>query len=55
MMCRIKTYLRSTMATYYLSGLRLLNIYREREINTKRVTDVFAGHKPRPMVLQFWV
>lgn len=43
MMCRIKTYLCSTMATYYLSGLRLRNIYREREINTERVTDVLLG------------
>lgn len=55
MMRRIKTYLRSTMTTDRMSGLGLLNIYQETEINLDRVADVFAGRKPHPMALLFRV
>ena len=54
-MRRVKTYLRSTMTTKRLSGLGLLNIYREREINAERVVDVFARRKERRLSLLFKV
>jgi len=46
-MRRVKTYLRSTMGTERLSGLGLLNVYREREINAEHVVDIFAQRKDR--------
>ena len=54
-MRRVKTYLRSTMSTQRMSGLGLLNIYREREINAERVVDVFARRKERRLALLFRV
>ena len=54
-MRRVKTYLRNTMTTERLSGLRLLNIYQDREIHTKQVVDVFARRKERRLALIFKV
>ncbi|WAR23625.1 P52K-like protein [Mya arenaria] len=36
-MRRVKTYLRSTMGTERLSGLGLMNVYRDREISAERI------------------
>ena len=41
-MRRMKTYLRSAMSTERTSGLGLLNIFREREIDAEQVVDIFA-------------
>lgn len=54
-MRRLKTYLRSTMTTERMSGLGLLHIHREREINTERVVDTFARRKERRLALLFKV
>ena len=54
-MRRVKTYLRSTMSTERMSGLGLLNIYREREINVEEVVDIFARRKERRLALLFRV
>jgi len=54
-MRRVKTYLRSTMSTERMSGLGLLNIYREREINAEQVVDIFARKKDRRLALVFKV
>ena len=54
-MRRLKTYLRSTMSTERMSGLGLLHIHREREINTERVVDKFARRKERRLALLFKV
>jgi len=52
-MRRVKTYLRSSMGTERMSGLGLMNIYREREVCAQRVVDIFA--KPRRLALLFRV
>ena len=54
-MRRLKTYLRSTMSTERMSGLGLLHIHREREINAGRVVDKFARRKERRLALLFKV
>ena len=54
-MRRVKTYLRNTMTTETLSGLGLLNIYQDREINAEQVVDVFARRKERRLALIFKV
>lgn len=54
-MRRVKTYLRSTMGTQRLSGLGLMNVYREREILAERVVDTFANKKDRRLALLFKV
>lgn len=54
-MRRVKTYLRSTMGTERMSGLALLNIHREREIDLEEVVDVFARRKERRLALLFRV
>ena len=54
-MRRVKTYLRSTMTSKRLSGLGLLNIYREREIDIGAVIDTFARRKERRLALLFRV
>lgn len=52
-MRRVKTYLRNTMTTKRLSGLGLLNVYREKEIQTERVLDAFSRKKERKWALLF--
>lgn len=54
-MRRVKTYLRSTMTTKRMSGLGLLNIYRDREISAEQVVDIFARRKERRLALLFRV
>mgnify|MGYP000442282983 CR=1 FL=1 len=41
----VKTYLRNTMTTERLSGLGLLKIYQDREINAEQVVDVLPAAK----------
>ncbi|KAH3833222.1 hypothetical protein DPMN_106525 [Dreissena polymorpha] len=41
-MRRVKTYLRCTMGTEHMSGLVLLNIHREREMDLEEIIDIFA-------------
>ncbi|KAH3710951.1 hypothetical protein DPMN_070449 [Dreissena polymorpha] len=52
-MRRMKTCLRSTMGTERMSGLALLNIHREREIDLEEVVDVFARRKERCLAFYF--
>ena len=52
-MRRVKTYLRNTMTTKRMSGLGLLNIYREKEISHERVLDIFSRRKERKWALLF--
>lgn len=52
-MRRVKTYLRSTMTTNRMSGLGLLNIYREKEIAADHVLDIFSRKKERKWALLF--
>ena len=47
-MRRLKTYLRSTMSTGRLSGLGLMNIHKDRDIDTNHVIDAFARKKRSP-------
>ncbi|XP_052792424.1 52 kDa repressor of the inhibitor of the protein kinase-like [Mya arenaria] len=54
-MKRVKTYLRNTMTTERLSGLGLLNIYQERNINVEQVVDAFARQEDRRLALIFKV
>ncbi|XP_053405138.1 zinc finger MYM-type protein 1-like [Mercenaria mercenaria] len=54
-MRRVKTYLRNTMGTECMSGLGLLNIHRERDINAEEVVDIFARKKERRLALLFRV
>ncbi|KAH3840978.1 hypothetical protein DPMN_114436 [Dreissena polymorpha] len=54
-MRRVKTCLRNTMGTDCMSGLALLNIHREREIDLEEVVDVFARRKERRLALLFRV
>ena len=46
-MKRVKSYLRSTMTTERMSGLGLMNVYREMEINAELIIDKFAAKKKR--------
>ena len=46
-MRRVKTYLRNTMTTKQMSGLGLLNIYREKETSQERVLDIFSRKEKR--------
>ena len=50
---RVKTYLLSTMTTKRMSGLGLLNIYREKEIAAEHVLDIFSRKKERKWALIF--
>ena len=52
-MRRVKTYLRSTMSTGRLSGLGLLNIYKDKQIDTEAVVEIFARRKPRRLAFIF--
>ena len=52
-MRRVKTYLRNTMTTDRLSGLGLLNVYRERELTSESVLDKFTRMKNRKLALIF--
>ncbi|MES9885077.1 MAG: DUF4371 domain-containing protein [Sedimenticola sp.] len=54
-MRRVKTYLRATMTTHRLTGLALLNIYREHDLNVEHVIDEFARKKDRRLSLLFRV
>ncbi|WAQ95792.1 P52K-like protein [Mya arenaria] len=54
-MRRVKTYLRSTMGTERLSGLGLMNVYRDREISAERVVDKFANQQNRRLAFVFKV
>ncbi|KAH3881071.1 hypothetical protein DPMN_004995 [Dreissena polymorpha] len=54
-MRQVKTCLRSTMGTERMSGLALLTIHREREIDLEEVVDVFARRKERRLALLFRV
>ncbi|WAR14709.1 P52K-like protein [Mya arenaria] len=54
-MRRVKTYLRSTMGTERLSGLGLMNVYRDREISAERVVDKFANQQNRRLAIVFKV
>ena len=51
----VKTYIRNTITTERLSGLGLLKIYQDREINAEQVVDVFARRKERRLALIFKV
>lgn len=44
---RLKTWLRSTMSQERLTGLALLHILRERNIDPKKIIDRFADKKKR--------
>lgn len=52
-MRRLKTYLRATMSTERLSGLGLLHVHRDRELDAERVVDNFAARKNRRLALVF--
>lgn len=52
-MKRVKTYLRSTMTTERLSGLGLLNVYRDMEINSEYIVEKFAARKQRRLAFIF--
>ena len=52
-MRRVKTYLRNTMTTDRLSGLGLLNVYREKELTSDSVLDKFTRMKNRKLALIF--
>ncbi|WAR10621.1 hypothetical protein MAR_035697 [Mya arenaria] len=54
-MRRVKTHLRSTMGTEHLSGLGLINVYREREISAERVVDKFTYQQTRRLAFVFKV
>ena len=52
-MRRVKTYLRNTMTTDRLSGLGLLNVYREKELTSESVLDKFTRKKNSKLALIF--
>ncbi len=52
-MRRLKTYLRSTMTTERMSGLGLMNVHRDRELNAARVVDLFAQKRKRRLTFIF--
>ena len=52
-MQRVKIYLRSTMVTERLSGLGVLNLYREKELDPDRIVDIFANNQNRRLALLF--
>lgn len=52
-MRRLKTYLRSTMTTSRMSGLGLMHVHREREIDVNAVVDTFSRKKDRRLALIF--
>jgi hypothetical protein len=52
-MKRLKTYLRSTMTTERLSGLGLMNVYRDMKINSEYIVDKFAARKQRRLAFVF--
>jgi len=52
-MKRVKAYLRNSMTTERLSGLALMNIYREHDIAAEQVVDIFARRTPRRVALLF--
>ncbi|KAH3695238.1 hypothetical protein DPMN_082695 [Dreissena polymorpha] len=49
----VKIYLRSTMVTERLSGLGVLNLYREKELDPDRIVDIFANNQNRRLALLF--
>ena len=50
-LCRIKTYLRSTMTQERLDGLALLHIHRNIELKVSDIIDLFAQKHPRRLEL----
>jgi len=46
-LCRLKTWLRSTMGQNRLSGLALLHVHRSININTDKIIDKFSQMKKR--------
>ncbi len=52
-MRRVKTYLRNTMKTNRLSGLGLLNVYRQKKLDTDLVLDQFTRRKNQKLALVF--
>ena len=52
-MRRVKNYFRNTITTSRLSGLGILNVYRERELDSERVLDNFTRRKNRKLALVF--
>ena len=52
-MRRVKTYLGNTMTTDRLSGLGLLNVYREKELTSESVLDKFTRKKNSKLALIF--
>ena len=49
---RLKTYLRSTMSESRLTGLALLNVHREIQLDTEEIINEFAMKHPRRMMLR---
>ena len=52
-MRRVKTYLGNTMTTDRLSGLGLLNVYREKELTSESVLEKFTRKKNSKLALIF--
>ena len=48
---RVKTYNRTTQTDQSLSGLCILNAYREKHIDWEKIVNTFAVDNPRKMVL----
>ena len=48
---RVKTYNRTTQTDQRLSGLCILNAYREKYIDWEKIVNTFAVDNPRKMVL----
>ena len=48
---RLKTYLRATMTSERESGLALMNIYYNRQIDISATVDIFARKHPRRLLL----
>jgi len=46
-LCRLKTWLRSTMGQNRLSGLALLHVHRSISINIDKIIDKFSQMKKR--------
>ncbi|CAH1111841.1 unnamed protein product [Psylliodes chrysocephalus] len=51
---RLKTYLRSTMLQERFSGLALLNVHKEIDIDHDKIINKFVLMKPRRMQLKDW-
>ena len=48
---RLKTYLRATMGEERLSGLALMHIHYDMDLNVEEIIDIFARQHPRRMLL----